>query len=449
MSVSTFDVVIVGGGPAGYLAAERAGATGRSVLLIEKDQLGGVCLNWGCIPTKTLLHSAKLYQQAKNSETFGLITENPRYDFSRAMAWKDKVVETLRGGVETMMRRHHVEVIRGEGVVRDRSTVGVDGDSYRARTLLIATGSSPIRLPVPGSDSPNVLTSTEMLALDRLPESLVVVGGGVIGMEFACLFRMLGVKVTVIELLPEILPNLDPDIGALLRKTLPDVSFHLGCRVESLENGQVTFSKDGKQESVKSDLVLMSVGRRPNTEDIGLDRLGLDYDGTGIRVDDSMRTNVPLIYAIGDVNGRSLLAHSAYRMAEVAVAHIVGTRAHMRYRAVPWVVYTHPEIASVGLTEGEIDSYEGDVAVARVPLRISGRYYAEHGDEPGICKVIVDKKTKVLLGVQIVGGPASEIIYGASAMIEAELRVQDIREIVFPHPTVSEIIKDAVWSLKV
>jgi len=454
-----FDAIIIGGGPAGYLAAERVGAKGLSVLLLEKDHLGGVCLNRGCIPTKALLHSAKIYHSIKDAERYGVSAQQIHYDLSRAMAWKQKVVETLRRGVESQMKHHHVTVVQGVGTLKDRNTVVMDGVVYRGRSLVIAAGSSPARLPVKGVENQRLLTSAQALEIESLPGRMVIIGGGVIGCEFASYFSMVGVEVTVIELLPEIIPNLDPDIGALLRKAMPDVTFHMQSRVEEIVGGSadeegltVTFSnKEGSNKeglsSLDTDVVIMAVGRTPNTGGLGLDGVGLDYDKTGIAVNEAMQTNVPGIFAIGDVNGRSMLAHSAYRMAEVAAKTICGEYDHMRYHAVPWVVYTHPEVAGVGLTEREAREQGRRIAVRSLPLRINGRFLAEHGNDPGLCKVIADSDTGVLLGVQIVGTPASEIVHGAAVMIEAELRVKDIQEIVFPHPTVSEVIKDTLWAL--
>ena len=448
MADETFDLTILGGGPAGYLAAERAGARGKRVLLVEKEHLGGVCLNSGCIPTKTLLHSAKLFHGALHSEQFGVMMDKPRYDLGKAMAWKRKVIETLRRGIDYQMKRHKVTVLQGSGSIKDRNTLEVEGKRYRGSELFIATGSSPMRLPIPGGELSHVLTSKEILDISELPGSLVVIGGGIIGLEFASYFRLLGVPVTVIELLPEIVAVLDPDIGALLRKSMPDVTFHLNSRVESIGEDSVTFLKAGKRESIKADMVLLSVGRKPNTEGLGLEEAGVAYDRTGVRVNERMQTNVPGVYAVGDVNGKSLLAHSAYRMAEVAVRTSAGEADRMRYNAVPWVVYSYPEAAGVGLSESGAREQGREIGVATLPLRVNGRFVAEHGNEPGFCKVIVDSGTRVLLGVQMVGASSSEIIYGAAAMIEAELRVQDIREIIFPHPTVSEVIRDTLWEMR-
>jgi len=278
----------------------------------------------------------------------------------------------------------------------------------------------------------------------------VVIGGGVIGMEFACFASDLGVEVTVIEMLPEIVPNFDNDIAETLRKALKGVTYHLGAKVEAIEPDKVLFSKDGKQQSVEADFVLMSVGRAPNVKGIGLEQVGVDITRQGIVVDDQMRTNIPGIYAIGDVTGKMQLAHTASRMGEVAVKTMFGLQDRMRYHAVPWVVYTHPEVAGVGVTEKEAAAKGLEVQVSKLPLKASGRFLAENDSRaPGFCKVIVDAKSKVLLGCHMLGADCSEIIYGAAAMIEAELRVQDIRDIIYPHPTVGEVMRDALWEIEI
>jgi dihydrolipoamide dehydrogenase len=442
---TNYDLIIAGGGPGGYMAAERAGASGKRVLLFEQDTLGGVCLNRGCIPTKSLLHSAKLYHHAADAERFGVRLGKPAYDLARAMAWKGEVVDTLVRGVGALMRRHKVTVVKERARLTGRGQVEAAGETYEAPAIILATGSRPITFDL-GSSPGYVLTSDEVLAIERLPERLVIVGGGVIGMEFASYFRLLGVRVTVIELLPQIVANLDADMTEVLAASQEGVEFHLGARVLSAADGRVVFEKDGQQQSVEADMVLLSVGRRPNVEDLGLETVSVEVGRSGVRVDDQMRTNVPGIYAVGDVNGRSLLAHSAYRMAEVAVNTLSGRPDRFRSHAVPWVVYSEPELAGVGLTERQAAEQQREVLVGRFPLRANGRFLAEHGPGAGSCKVIADPGSRVLLGVQIVGGAASEIIHGAAAMIEAELRVQDLREIVFPHPTVSEAVRDALWA---
>lgn len=448
MANQMYDLIIIGAGPGGYVAAERAGAMDKDVLIIEKAHLGGVCLNEGCIPSKTLLNSSKHYANALHGETFGVSCDNVRFDLGAVMERKNKIIKNLRAGVAYQMKRHKVTVVEGEGVITGRQDVTVNGETYQGKNIMIATGSSAIRVPLPGHDLPHVLTSREMLQIDKLPTNLVVIGGGVIGMEFASFASDLGVNVTVIEMLPEIIPNFDSDIAQTLRKALKNVTYHLEARVTGIETDKVLFEKDGETHSVEADMVLMSVGRSPNTRGIGLETVGVDVDRAGIKIDDQMRTNIPGIYAIGDVTGKMQLAHTASRMGEVAVKVMFGEQDHMRYHAVPWVVYTHPEVAGVGLTEREAEQQGRNVRVSKLPTKANGRFLAENDlRAPGFCKVIVDADTQLLLGVHMIGSVCSEIIHGAAAMIEGEYRVQDIRDIIYPHPTVSELVRDAIWEL--
>ena len=352
MENQTYDLIVIGAGPSGYLAAERAGARGKKVLLIEKDeQLGGVCLNRGCIPTKTLLNSAKIYYKSKNSTQFGVSVSEVKYDLQKAMEWKNRVVSTLTKGVAYQMKRHNVTVINGFGKIIDRNTILVDKQKNKCNNIIIATGSSSFNIPIPGTDLNHVLDSDKILEIDHLPKKIVIIGGGVIGLEFASYFSMLGISVTVIEMLPEILPNFDKDISSLLKKSMNTCTFITGAKVEKIDQTYVYYSKNGEKLNCEADTVLIAVGRTPNTSGIGLENINLDFDRNGIKVDEKMRTNIPNVYAIGDVNGKSLLAHSAYRMGEVAVNVMFGDNDRMRYHAIPWIVYSNPEISGVGITE--------------------------------------------------------------------------------------------------
>jgi dihydrolipoamide dehydrogenase len=442
-----YDVIITGAGPGGYIAAERAGAEGKSVLLIEKSHLGGVCLNEGCIPTKTLLNSAKIYSHAEEAGDFGV--EIPKADFNlkKAMEWKDKVIETLRKGVAYQMKRFKVDVVQGEAEFLEPKKVKAGDKTYEGKNIIIATGSSSIIPSIEGADTENILTSREILNITKIPESLCIIGGGVIGMEFASLFSALGTEVHVIEMLDEIIPLMDGVLAKMMRKSMKNINFSLSSKVTAFKkNGKkisVTFEKDGKTEKAETEYVLLSVGRKPNTEGMGLEKTGLDFDRKGIRVNSGMQTNLPGVYAIGDVTGKSLLAHSASRMAEVAVDNICAKSSVMRYKAVPWAVYTDPEAAGCGLTEKEAKKAGLDIKTGSMQMRANGRFLAEHGSRaPGICRIITDAGSGLLLGVHMYGAKCSELIFGASLMIEAELRVKDIREVIFPHPTLSEIIRD-------
>lgn len=448
-----YDIIIIGGGPGGYVAAERAGARGQKVLLIEKSHLGGVCLNCGCVPTKTLLNSAKTYAHALHGERFGVHAGSVEFRWGEALAWKNEVITKLRGGIAFLMKKYKVDVVNAAAEIVDKTTVKTaDGQTFQGKNLIIATGSVPAQPPIPGAkDNPKVVTSTELLDLATLPASLVVIGGGVIGVEFASLFATLGVKVTVVELLEEIIPFMDREHAPAMRKAMPSIDFQLGCKVERIEGGTVHYTSKEGARSVTADVVLMAVGRSLNVKNLGLEKLGIDFSPRGIVVDEHQRTNVPGVYAIGDVTGKSLLAHSASRQGEVAVSAITDPpEARQRWRsgAIPWVVYTNPEAAGVGLTEDEAKKQGRDVECATVPLRNSGRFLAENGPTaPGAVKVIAEKGTGLILGIQMYGAGVGEMIWGGAALIEAELRVKEAREIVFPHPTVGEMIRDALWEL--
>jgi dihydrolipoamide dehydrogenase len=466
-----YDTIIIGGGPGGYLAAERLGHIGKKVLLIEEQYLGGTCLNVGCIPTKTLLNSAKQYVHVKEAGKFGILAEKVSFDWGAIQKWKAEVVEKLRGGVAFQMKRFGVDVAEGRGEIlaapsgdkpgKVRVSPGAAGDAeHEGRTILVCAGSVPALPPIPGGrDNPLVVDSTGLLSVETIPKRLAVIGGGVIGVEFAGLFSSLGAEVTVIEMMDEIVPFMDKEQAPLLRKAMGGVKFKLGCKVEKIEGATVHYSvKDGKPEQAEADLVLMAVGRRPVLNTWGAEAAGIDLTPKGVTVDDRMRTNISGIWAAGDVTGRSLLAHSAYRMAEVAVADILdrqgeaaapaGTPNRMRYNAVPWAVYGLTEAAGVGLTEQEAEA--GGIAIlkASLPMRISGRFAAENTFAgQGAVKVIAGADTRQILGVHAVGAYASEFIWGGAALIEQELRIEDVKQLIFPHPTVCELIRDAVWEL--
>jgi len=445
-----YDLIIIGAGPGGYEMAERAGHHGQKVLLIEKENLGGVCLNHGCIPTKTLLNSAKHYVHAKEAPEFGVTTGEVKFDLSVAMNWKEDVIKTLRGGIGGMLKKTKVEVLTGEAKLIGSGKVEVAGTIYEATNVVLATGGSPFVPPIPGADQAHVMTSKEILNVTDMPKSLVVIGGGVIGVEFASFFSSLGVKVDIIEMLDEIIPFMDNGQASAFRKALKGkVDFNLGCRVTAIDGHDVKYTtKSGEEKSIQADIVLMSVGRSPNLAGMGLKEAGLDVDRSGIKTDDQQRTNLPNVYAIGDVTGKSQLAHSATRMGEVALNTILGKKDRFRTNAIPWAVYSMPEIAGCGMTEEQAKEAGHNVKAASLPLLMSGRFLAENGKKgAGSVKVVIDADTRVLLGVHMFGGICSEIIWGVAAMIESELRVEDIQEIVFPHPTVGEVLRSTLFQL--
>lgn len=440
-----YDIVILGGGPGGYVAAERAGHAGKKVLIIERENLGGVCLNHGCVPTKSLLNSAKLYKNAVGSASYGVKAEGVSFDLEAAMAWKSNVVSTMVGGIEFLMKENSVDVVKGDGILLPDRGIRVGNEIYRGKAVIIAAGSSPFIPPIPGIDSPAVVTSRDLLSIYELPESLTVIGGGVIGMEFASFFSSIGVKVEVVEMLDEVLPMMDKRMARVVRTGLKDVVFNLGSRVTEIDGSTVRFQKDEKEHSVDSEYILVAIGRRANLDAVA--ESGLAVEKGFVVVDENMRTNLPDVYAIGDITGKSMLAHSASRMGEVAVNNILGRRDRMRYHAVPWALYTSPEAAGCGLTEDEAKEQGRRIKTGTYQMKNNSRFYAEHGKSAGLCKVVADAETDVILGVHLVGGISSELISGAAVIIEAELRVDEIKEIIYPHPSLSEVIRDAVWQI--
>lgn len=446
-----YDLIVIGAGPTGYIAAERAGERKQKVLLVESRQLGGVCLNEGCIPSKTMLNSAKILHHAVHGAAYGVHVSDARLDFAALNARKAEIQSTLRNGIAGLMKRFKVDVVFGQATLTADRGVVVDGETYTGSNILIATGSRPAKPPIPGIDGEGVLDSTGVLALDHAPENMVIIGGGVIGCEFACFFGSIGVPVTVIEMMPEICPTVDPDIARILRSELEkkNVTFHLGAKVESIAADSVTFTdKKGASQTVARDRVLVSTGRVPNVEGLGLEDLRVDFDRRGIKVDERCATNVPGVWAGGDVTGRVALAHAGSRMGEVVVNNITGRPDRMRYDTIAGVVYTTPEVATVGLSAEGAKKRGIPVKVGKLPMSANGRYLAEHAGERGLAKVITHAETDVLLGVHMIGGACSEMIFGATAMVEMETRVRELEDLVFPHPTTSEIIRDSIFALR-
>ena len=446
-----YDLIVLGAGPGGYEAAAHAGEMGKKVALIEKKHIGGICLNAGCIPTKTLLHSAKVLQVCREAENYGIKTKKPEIDYGQVQKRKSEVVSLLIKGVEGKLKRSGVEIILGEGSLKAKNTVEVNGKKYEAKNILIATGSRPAVPPIDGIDSPQVLDSTAILELDKIPNSLTIIGAGAIGLEFACLFNEMGSKVRVIEMLSNIAYQMDTEITSYLRKSLEKkgIVFDLSSRVVKIDKKKITYTDEsGKSKTVQSEIVLNATGRQPNLENIGLDDIGILYDAIGIKTDLQGKTSVPGVWACGDVTGRLLLAHAATREGIVAVNNMFGEKDIMRYKAIPNVIYTHPEVASVGMTEQMLQQEEIDYQKILLPMNISGRFVVENEKKQGYVKVLAGSEYHEVLGVHIIGGIASEMIYGTAAFIETEMRVEDIKEIVFPHPTVSEAIKEAICQIK-
>ena len=450
-----YDLIVIGGGPAGYLAAERAGHAGLNTLLIEKRFIGGVCLNEGCIPSKAFLYSAKIYDGAAHGEKYGVTATDLKLDHKFVVGRKNKVVKTLVSGIQAKLKKNKVTVVMGVATVKGRSAEGfqveANGEIYTGAKLVISTGSVPVTPPIPGIkeglESGFVLTNREILDLEEVPANFVIIGGGVIGLEMASYYNTAGSKVTVIEMMDKIAGPTDREISEILLKNYEKkgITFNLGCKVVGVEPGKVLYEKDGKTMEVAADKVLLSIGRRAFTDGLGLETIGVETERGKIKTDDKGCTNIAGVYATGDVNGYSMLAHTAYRETEVAINNILGKKDTMRYTAIPSVIYTNPEVASVGETEETAKAKGIDFEVAKLSMMYSGRYVAENEGGDGIIKVLIDKKYRNVIGVHMIGYHSSEIIYGAGVMIETEMRVEDIKKLVFPHPSVCEVIREAIF----
>ena len=453
--MTVYDLIILGGGPAGYNAAERAGHAGMKTLLFEERSLGGVCLNEGCIPTKTLLYSAKIYDYAKHGADYGVTFGSASIDHGFVVNRKNGVVKQLVAGVGAKMKKSGVEVVKASAVIKERNAEGfvvtAEGKEYVGKQLLIATGSSAALPPIDGlADSLKegfALTNREVLDLPAIPKTIVVVGGGVIGLEMASYFNSVGSKVYVVEMMDHIAGPVDREISALLQKDYAarGVEFILGAKVTSIKNKAVSYEKDGKITEIPADYALVSIGRRPRTAGIGCENIGLHLERGAIVTNEMGKTNVPGVWAAGDVNGKSMLAHTAYREGEVCINNILGKKDRINYNSIPAVIYTNPEVASVGETTETAKEKGLDVNIQTLTLKYSGRYIAENEHGYGILKVITDKKHKNIVGLHMIGSYASEIIYGAAMMVETEMRVEDVRKMVFPHPTVCEVIREAMF----
>lgn len=449
-----YDLIILGGGPAGYRAAERAAHEGLKTLLFEKRALGGVCLNEGCIPSKTLLYSAKLYDSMKEGAAkYGVTCQSPALDHTAVVRRKNKVVKKLTLGIAAQLKEAGVTVIQEEAEITGRVEGGygvlASGQEYTAARLLIATGSSPTLPPIEGLkeslESGFALTNREALDLPAIPASLVIVGGGVIGLEMASYFSSAGSEVTVVEMLETIGGPIDSEIAGLLKKAYEKkgVKFLMGTSAAKFAPGEVTVTKDGAASALPCEKVLVCIGRRPVLPR-GVEKLELTMSRGAIVTDEHMLTSALSVYAAGDVNGKSMLAHTAYREAEVAVGHMAGKQDTMDYAAIPAVIYTNPEVAVCGETLETAKAKGIDAIEKKVPLSYSGRFVAENEGGEGLFKMVLEPTGKVL-GVSMIGNPASEIIFGASLMLNRELRAQDLQRVVFPHPTVGEIFRETVF----
>lgn len=454
------DLIIIGGGPGGYNAAERAAHAGMSVILFEERSLGGVCLNEGCIPTKTLLYSAKILDYAHHGEAYGVTIENASLDHAKVIDRKARVVKVLVSGVGAKMRSAGVKVVNGTARVTGKNANGFSvicgNETYEAKKLLICSGSNAALPPIDGLkaslEAGFAVTNREILDMKMLPDHIAVIGGGVIGLEMCSYFNSIGKKVTVIEMMDKIAGPTDGEISALLQKTYAGrgVEFILSAKVVGIYGkqgaGHVEIDIGGTKKKIECGTALVSVGRRARGTGIGLEELGVQMNRSAIVTDDSGRTSVPGIWAAGDVNGRSMLAHTAYREGEVAVNDMLGIKDKVDYRAIPAVIYTNPEVGTVGETLDSAKKQGINATEHKISLRFSGRYIAENENGDGFVKVIVDEHKRII-GVHMIGSYASEIIYGAAAMVAREDRVTDVTKLVFPHPTVCEVIREEMFSI--
>ncbi|MGQ9594145.1 MAG: dihydrolipoyl dehydrogenase [Anaerolineae bacterium] len=453
----TYDLCIIGAGPGGYVAAIRARQLGARVALVEKERIGGTCLNHGCIPTKALVSQAELYQEMLRAGEFGIDVEGTiRVNFARMMARKAEVTETLVRGVEELVAGHGVDVYSGVGTLLSPTQVrvtplpGAGGEpiTLEARRIILATGSEPARVPIPGTDLPGVVTSRELLQITELPRSLVVLGASVVGMEFACIFNALGTQVTVVgrrTFLKDADPQLAKRFRTLIRKAgIPSTIGVQFRQIVQTDEGRlrVEWERDGLVESAEGDLVLLSTGRTPYTEDLGLEHVGVATEGRAIRVNAHLETNVPGIYAIGDVSSRYQLAHVASHEGEIAVQNALGARIAVDYRAVPACIFTLPELASVGLTEEQAREEGIEVEVARFPYSVNGRALGM-GQTEGLIRLVVEKGSGVVLGMHILGARASDLIAEGALAIQHRLTARDIAETIHAHPTLPEIVMEA------
>lgn len=450
-----YDVAIIGAGPGGSTAAEYAAENGLSVVIFEKNSVGGVCLNEGCIPTKTLLNSAKIYDKARNGKKYAVMASDVQLDMDKLIARKTKIIRKLVAGIKQGLREKQAELVEGLSVIKGKDSDGnyvieCGENSYTAKKLILATGSESVIPPIKGINETDFWTSREALNNKEVPETLTVIGGGVIGMEFVSFFTSIGTKVTVVEMMPKILGETDEEISELLMEDFKKrgVTFHLNTKVTEVNNTTVfAENAEGKIE-IPSQKILLSVGRRPVLEGFGLENLNLERFRSGLKVNEQMQTSDPNVYAIGDITGFSLLAHTASREGQVAVNHLLNHPDKMHYNAIPGVVYTDPEIGSIGKTEKQLNEEGAKYSVQRISMAFSGRFVIENEMGNGICKVIINDKNEIV-GGHIIGNPASEIIVNVGIAIEQKMTVEQFRKLVFPHPTVSEIIHHSVFPGKI
>lgn len=439
-------IIIIGAGPGGYETALLAARRGVEVVLVESGHVGGTCLNEGCIPTKSFCRNAQILDELRAASAFGVTDLSYGFDFSAVRARKDAVVEQLRGGVEGLLNHKDITLVRGKAFFKDAHTIIVDDEEYSADYMIIATGSVSASLPIPGADLPDVLTSREILDIEKVPERLCVIGGGVIGLEFASIFRSFGSEVTVLEYCRDILPHFDSDLAKRLKQSLGKRGIDIVTQAQVLSITKdasclVTYSRKGKEETVVADKVLMAVGRRANVASLNLADIGMEFTPKGISVNDVMQTNLPHIYAVGDINGKMMLAHAATFQGIVALDHIMGVSNGIDLSVMPAAVFTSPEAASVGMTEDECKEKGLAVKCLKSFFRANGKAVAM-GETDGFCKLVVELSGRIL-GCHIYGPHASDIVQEACAMISRGASLEEFQNIIHAHPTLSEVLHGA------
>jgi dihydrolipoamide dehydrogenase len=451
-----YDVAVIGGGPGGYVAAIRAAQLGAKVLLVEKERLGGVCLNRGCIPTKTLLKSAEKWLDLKHCSDFGLQADNIGFDFGAVVARKEQVVAQLQSGVAQLVKSNDIETVFGQAVLDGKNALKVarSGETvtYQARRIILATGSTPFRLPVPGGDLPGVIDSDQLLGLTSVPGSMVVIGAGAVGIEFAAIFQAFGCEVTVVEMLPTILPNIDLELvkrmGLLLRKQ--GLKMLVGTKVTAIRaDGDrlvVSLENDKGTQELAAEKVLVATGRQPLVEGLGLDSAAVGYSRKGIAVNSRMETNVEGIFAVGDLTGNYMWAHAASAAGIVAAENALGGQALMDYAAVPGCIFTSPEIAVVGQTEQEARAAGQEIRVSRFNFAANGKAVSM-GEADGLVKTVADADSGKLLGMHILGPHASDLIMEGAIAMKNGLTAREIANTIHPHPSLSETVMESAHGI--
>lgn len=447
MTEHNFDVLVIGGGPGGYTAAIRASQLGLSVGLAEKAELGGVCLNWGCIPTKTLLHAADVFREAKSAKALGLDIGKPKFDLKKVVKRSRDVAGQLSGGITHLMRKNKITVFAGDAFITDKHTVMVNDDVIIADNIILATGASARNLPHISVDGDRIWDARSAMTPKFMPKKLLIIGAGAIGVEFASFYNTMGASVTLVEVMDQILPAEDAEIAGMAKESFSNQGIEVltGTGVESVEVGKKHLTANIAGESRKFDACILSVGVSGNTEELGLEALGIEIERGFICVDEYLQTSVDGIYAIGDVAGAPCLAHKASHEATIAVESIAGQMPHpMIKERIPGCTYSHPQVASIGLSEAEAAS-RGEIKVGKFPLLANGKAVAIH-DTDGMVKTIFDADTGALLGAHLIGPGVTEMIQGFAVAMGLETTGEALMDIIFPHPTLSEAMHESVLS---